>query len=75
MLLCIIPLVANLVEEEEDEHMPVDENGDGHTYHNKEKRVPGKCRNDLVFSLRLFGDYQSLLTVVTASDLCFFSLH
>lgn len=63
MLLCIIPLVvANLVEEEEEEQMPVDENGYDHTDHRKEERVPGKCRHDLVSSLRVLGDYQSLLT-------------
>ncbi|KAI5447317.1 mediator of RNA polymerase II transcription subunit 33A [Lathyrus oleraceus] len=63
MLLCIIPLVvANLVEEEEEEQMPVDENGYDRTDHRKEERVPGKCRHDLVSSLRVLGDYQSLLT-------------
>ncbi|KAI4317736.1 hypothetical protein L6164_025583 [Bauhinia variegata] len=59
-LLCIIPLVvADLIEEEE--WMPNDETDKGSTNHWKEKKVPGKCRNDLVSSLQLLGDYQSLL--------------
>ncbi|XP_004486114.1 mediator of RNA polymerase II transcription subunit 33A isoform X2 [Cicer arietinum] len=70
MLLCITPLVvANLIEEEEP--IPIDEK-DSVTDHWKEKRVPGKCRNDLVSSLQVLGDYQSLLTppqsVITAAN-------
>jgi hypothetical protein len=74
MLLCIIPLVvANLIEEEEDEEQtPINENGSGRTDYCKEKRVPGKCRNDLVSSLQVLGDYQSLLappqSVVAAAN-------
>ena len=72
MLLCIIPLVvADLIEEEE-ETTPVDETDSGPTDHWKDKRVPGKCRNDLVSSLQVLGDYQSLLTpphsVVSAAN-------
>ncbi|KAE9594647.1 hypothetical protein Lalb_Chr18g0056021 [Lupinus albus] len=64
MLLCIMPLVvADLIEEEE-ERTPIDEieTGSGPTNNWKEKKVPGKCRNDLVTSLQVLGDYQSLLT-------------
>ncbi|XP_027364485.1 mediator of RNA polymerase II transcription subunit 33A isoform X3 [Abrus precatorius] len=62
MLLCIIPLVvADLIEEEE-ERTPADDKDSGLTYHWKEKKVTGKCRHDLVSSLQVLGDYQSLLT-------------
>ncbi|KAI4345554.1 hypothetical protein L6164_012665 [Bauhinia variegata] len=60
MLLCIIPLVvADLIEEEE--HVLNDETDNGPTDHWKEKKVLGKCRNGLVSSLQILGDYQSLL--------------
>lgn len=64
MLLCIIPLVvANFIEEdEEEEQTTIDEKDGDLTDQWKEKRVPGKCRNDLVLSLQVLGDYQSLLT-------------
>ncbi|XP_061347875.1 mediator of RNA polymerase II transcription subunit 33A [Gastrolobium bilobum] len=61
MLLCIIPLVVTDLIEEED-RTPVDEKDSGPTDHWKEKRVAGKCRHDLVSSLQVLGDYQSLLT-------------
>lgn len=61
MLLCIIPLiVANLIEEEE--QAPVHEKDSGPTNQWTEERVPGKCRNGLVSSLQVLGDYQCLLT-------------
>ncbi|KAK7303233.1 hypothetical protein RJT34_14135 [Clitoria ternatea] len=60
MLMCIMPLVvADLIEEEE--RTPVDEKDSGPTDHWKDK-LTGKCRNDLVSSLQVLGDYQSLLT-------------
>lgn len=60
MLLCIIPLViADFIEEEE--RTPIHESDNGPVDHWKEKKVPGKCRNDLVSSLQVLGDYQSLL--------------
>lgn len=64
MLLCIIPLVvANFIEEdEEEEQTTIDEKDGDPTDQWKEKRFPGKCRNDLVSSLQVLGDYQSLLT-------------
>lgn len=63
MLLCIMPLVvANLIEEEEEEQIPVGEKDSDPTDHWKEKSVPGKSRSDLVSSLQVLGDYQSLLT-------------
>ncbi|QHO37242.1 hypothetical protein HN51_003718 [Arachis hypogaea] len=73
MLLCIIPLVvADLIEEEEVEGTPVDETDSEPTDHWKDKKIPGKCRNDLVSSLQVLGDYQSLLTppksVVSAAN-------
>ena len=61
MLLCVIPLVGDLIEEEE-ERKPVDEKDNGPTDYWKEKKVAGKCRDDLVSSLQVLGDYQSLLT-------------
>ncbi|KAF7813759.1 mediator of RNA polymerase II transcription subunit 33A [Senna tora] len=60
MLLCIIPLVVtDLIDEEE--RTPIDETENGPTSHRKDKKFPGKCRNDLVSSLQVLGDYQSLL--------------
>ena len=53
-------VVADLIEEEES--APVDETECGSTNHWKEKKVRGKCRNDLVSSLQILGDYQGLLT-------------
>ncbi|KAK7855839.1 mediator of rna polymerase ii transcription subunit 33a [Quercus suber] len=53
-------VVADLIEEEES--APVDETECGSTNHWKEKKVTGKCRNDLVSSLQILGDYQGLLT-------------
>lgn len=72
MLVCIMPLVvANLIEEEEEQTL-VDEKDSAPTDHWKEKSVPGKCQHDLVSSLQVLGDYQSLLTppqsVVTAAN-------
>lgn len=61
MLLCIIPLVVgDLIEEEEG--TPVDEKDSGPTDCWIEKKISGKCRHDLVSSLQVLGDYQSLLT-------------
>ena len=62
MLLCIIPLVVGDLIEEEEERTPVDEKDSGLTDCWKEKKVAGKCHNDLVSSLQVLGDYQSLLT-------------
>ena len=60
MLLSIIPIVvADLIEEEEG--TPVDETDSRPTDQWKEKRVPGKCQNDLVSSLQVLGNYHSLL--------------
>lgn len=71
MLLCIIPLVVvDLIEEEERTY--IDETENGPTGHWKEKKVLEKCRNDLVSSLQVLGDYQSLLappeSVVAAAN-------
>lgn len=71
MLLCIIPLVvADFIEEEE--RAPIGESDDDTTDHWKEKKVPGKCRNDLVSSLQVLGDYHSLLappqSIVSAAN-------
>lgn len=73
MLLCIIPLVVgDLIEEEEEEGIAVDEEENGPFDCWKGKKVPGKCRNDLVSSLQVLGDYQSLLappqSVVVAAN-------
>ncbi|KAL9410500.1 hypothetical protein AB3S75_044293 [Citrus x aurantiifolia] len=63
-------LIADLIDEEES--APNDETECGFTYHWKEKKVPGKRRNDLVSSLQVLGDYQGLLTppqsVVSAAN-------
>ncbi|AES69706.1 hypothetical protein MTR_3g033580 [Medicago truncatula] len=56
-------VVANFIEEdEEEEQTTIDEKDGDPTDQWKEKRFPGKCRNDLVSSLQVLGDYQSLLT-------------
>ncbi|XP_047162547.1 mediator of RNA polymerase II transcription subunit 33A [Vigna umbellata] len=73
MLLCIISLVVgNLIEEEEEEGIAVDEEENGPFDCWKGKKVPGKCRHDLVSSLQVLGDYQSLLappqSVVVAAN-------
>ncbi|XP_059434342.1 mediator of RNA polymerase II transcription subunit 33A-like [Corylus avellana] len=60
MLLSITTLVvADLIEDEES--AALDETEYGSTNHWEEKRVPGKCRIDLVSSLQLLGDYKGLL--------------
>lgn len=63
-------LIADLIDEEES--APNDETECGFTYPWKEKKVPGKRRNDLVSSLQVLGDYQGLLTppqsVVSAAN-------
>ncbi|KAF2287843.1 hypothetical protein GH714_002939 [Hevea brasiliensis] len=63
-------VVADLIEEEE--NVPVDESDWGSTNQWKDKKVPGKCHNDLVSSLQLLGDYQGLLSppqsVVSAAN-------
>lgn len=71
MLFSIITLlIADLIDEEES--APNDETECGFTNHWKEKKVSGKCRNDLVSSLQVLGDYQGLLTppqsVVSAAN-------
>ncbi|XVF28935.1 hypothetical protein REPUB_Repub15cG0075700 [Reevesia pubescens] len=71
MLLCITTLVvADLIEEEEG--APIDETEYGSTNHWKEKKFPRKCRDDLVSSLQVLGDYQGLLappqSVVSAAN-------
>ncbi|CAL0301193.1 unnamed protein product [Lupinus luteus] len=73
MLLCIMPLVvADLIEEEE-ERTPIDEiETDSGPTNNWKEKVPGKRRSNLVTSLQVLGDYQSLLTppqsVVSAAN-------
>ncbi|WOK91947.1 mediator of RNA polymerase II transcription subunit 33A-like isoform X1 [Canna indica] len=58
MLLSITTLsIANIIEEEE--ATIVDDAGLSNQW--KEKAVGGKCRNDLVSSLQMLGDYESLL--------------
>jgi hypothetical protein len=53
-------VVADLVEEEES--APLDHETEyGSTNHWEEKRVPGKCRIDLVSTLQMLGDYKGLL--------------
>lgn len=60
MLLSITTLVvANLITEEEEHTSEVECNS---TNHWKEKRTPGKRRNDLVSSLQILGDYHGLLS-------------
>lgn len=71
MLLSITTLVvADLIEEEES--TLVDESDCRSTNNWKEKKFPGKRRNDLVSSLQLLGDHQSLLSppqsVVSAAN-------
>ncbi|XP_007034585.2 PREDICTED: mediator of RNA polymerase II transcription subunit 33A [Theobroma cacao] len=71
MLLSIITLVvAELIEEEEG--APTDEMECGSTNHWKEKKCRRKCRDDLVSSLQVLGDYQGLLappqSVVSAAN-------
>ncbi|CAN0898515.1 Mediator of RNA polymerase II transcription subunit 33A [Linum grandiflorum] len=62
MLLSIIPLVvAELIEEEETE--PVEQQLEcDSTNHWKDRNVSGKRRSDVVSSIQLLGDYQSLLS-------------
>ncbi|KAK8555592.1 hypothetical protein V6N13_046120 [Hibiscus sabdariffa] len=61
MLLSITPLVvANIVEEEESELM--DESDCNPMNQTKEKQTTGRCREDLIFSLRMLSDYETLLT-------------
>lgn len=63
-------MVVDIIEEEE--NVPIDESEWSSTNQWKEKRVPGKRRNDLVSSLQLLGDYQGLLSppqsVVSAAN-------
>ncbi|KAL4272542.1 hypothetical protein GQ457_13G024970 [Hibiscus cannabinus] len=71
MLLSIIILVvADLIEE--DEGAPSDEKNYCSTNHWKEMKFPRKCRDDLVSSLQVLGDYQGLLappkSVVSAAN-------
>ncbi|KAK7245793.1 hypothetical protein RIF29_40643 [Crotalaria pallida] len=73
MLLCIMPLVvADLIEEEERSPVDETETDSGPTNNWKEKVVPGKCRIELVTSLKVLGDFQSLLappqSVVAAAN-------
>ncbi|XP_038876267.1 mediator of RNA polymerase II transcription subunit 33A-like isoform X2 [Benincasa hispida] len=61
LLLCITVLViADLIEEEES--TTIDETEYVASNHWKEKKAPGKCRNELISSLQILGEYQSLLT-------------
>ncbi|KAA3475020.1 mediator of RNA polymerase II transcription subunit 33B-like isoform X1 [Gossypium australe] len=61
MLLSITPLVvANIVEEEESEL--IDGSDCSPTNQIKEKQAPGICRQDLISSLQMLGDYEALLT-------------
>ncbi|KAG5236083.1 hypothetical protein OIU76_010903 [Salix suchowensis] len=61
ILLSITTLVvADLIDEEENAR--IDESVCGSTNHWKEKKLSGKRRNDLVSSLQLLGDYQTLLS-------------
>ncbi|XP_016696073.1 mediator of RNA polymerase II transcription subunit 33B isoform X2 [Gossypium hirsutum] len=61
MLLSITPLVvANIVEEEESEL--IDGCDCSPTNQIKEKQSPGRCRQDLISSLQMLGDYEALLT-------------
>lgn len=61
LLLCITVLViADLIEEEES--TTIDETEYGASNHWKEKKAPGMCRNELISSLQILGEYQSLLT-------------
>ncbi|KAL1142997.1 hypothetical protein V6Z11_A11G132400 [Gossypium hirsutum] len=61
MLLSITPLVvANIVEEEESEL--IDGSDCSPTNQIKEKQATGRCRQDLISSLQMLGDYEALLT-------------
>lgn len=53
-------MVADLIAE--DENTPIDESECGSTNHWKENFFSGKRRIDLVSSLQLLGDYQTLLS-------------
>ncbi|CAK7332989.1 unnamed protein product [Dovyalis caffra] len=71
ILLSITTLVvADLIDEEE--NAPIDESVCGSTNHWKDKKLPGKRHDDLVSSLQLLGDHQSLLSppqsVVSAAN-------
>ncbi|XP_031279902.1 mediator of RNA polymerase II transcription subunit 33B [Pistacia vera] len=61
MLLSITTLaVAEIIEEDESELM--EETEHSLSNHGQEKHAPGERRKDLVASLQLLGDYESLLT-------------
>lgn len=63
--LCILLSITTLVVADliaEDENTPIDESECGSTNHWKEKKLSGKRRIDLVSSLQLLGDYQTLLS-------------
>ncbi|KAG6664410.1 mediator of RNA polymerase II transcription subunit 33A-like [Carya illinoinensis] len=72
--LCILLSITTLVVADliEEENAPVDETECGSTNQWKDKKVTGKCHNDLVSSLQILGDYQGLLTppqsVVSAAN-------
>lgn len=73
--LCILLSITTLVVADliaEDENMPIDESECGSTNHWKENKLSGKRRIDLVSSLQLLGDYQTLLSppqsVVSAAN-------
>lgn len=60
LLLSITTLVvANLITEDEEHTSELECNS---TNHWKEKRTPGKRRNDLVSSLQILGEYHGLLS-------------
>lgn len=61
MLLSITTLaVAEIIEEDESEL--IGETEESPNNHGQEKHAPGQRRKDLVASLQLLGDYESLLT-------------
>lgn len=61
MLFCLTTLVAaNIIEEEEGEL--IEEAERSPTNQRKDKQALGKRRGELVSSLQLLGDYESLLT-------------
>ncbi|KAH8499845.1 hypothetical protein H0E87_015187 [Populus deltoides] len=63
--LCILLSITTLVVADliaEDENTPIDESECGSTNHWKENFFSGKRRIDLVSSLQLLGDYQTLLS-------------
>ncbi|XP_059457962.1 mediator of RNA polymerase II transcription subunit 33A-like [Corylus avellana] len=71
LLLSIATLVvADLIEEEESATFDETEYGSSNPW--EEKRVPGKCRIDLVFSLQMLADYKGLLippeSIVSAAN-------